>query len=103
MLPPSFRKHSVQLEALQGQGRYGPTFDPAVDVSQCWVEVGRKLETAATGEQILSEARVWLSETAPFVAPGDRLTLPNGHVGYAISVQPFDSPGMLSHVEVSVT
>jgi hypothetical protein len=93
----------VQLEALQAAGRYGPAYDPPVVVPGVWVELGRRLVNSSTGEQIIESARVWLDERAPFVAPGDRLTLPNGHVGFAISVDPHDSPGQLAHVEVSVT
>jgi hypothetical protein len=102
-LPPSFHAHTVQLEALQAAGRYGPSYDPPVQIDDCWVEVARKITMSSTGEQIVEAAHVWLEPSAPYIAPGDRLTLPNGHQGVAITVTPFDSPGALQHVEVSLT
>src|SRR3954463_15962045 len=103
MLPPTFTRHTITLEALQSDGRYGPTFDVGVPVCGVWVELGRKLVTTPVGEEIASAARVFLPDDAPKVSPGDRVTLPNGHAGLAITVDPFDSPAALAHVEVALS
>lgn len=102
-LPPSFRAHKVTLEPLLDNGRYGPTYAPPVPISGVWVEVGRKLVPSSVGEEIVSSARVWLDPAAPTITPGDRVTLPSGHAGLAITVDAFDSPVSLAHVEVAVS
>ena len=104
MLPPSFRRHSVTVEPLDPDGRFGPSYGAGQQLSGVWVEVERKLVASATGEELVSEAQVWLPpEQAGSIRPGDRVTLPGGHSGLAITVAARDSPGQLAHLEAAIS
>lgn len=104
MLPPSFRRHSITVEPLVEDARYGPSYGPGQALPGVWVEVDRKLVASATGEELVSEAQVWLPpEQTGSIRPGDRVTLPGGHAGLAITIAVRDSPGGLAHLEAAIS
>jgi hypothetical protein len=103
-IPAWMLRHEVTVEAYAGTNGFGaPTYAAAV-TERALVDEGRKLVRAPTGDEVISEATVFLrlAATAP---PESRITLPSGRVATVISAKRRDGGGLpvADHLELAVT
>lgn len=103
VIPGFLLQHAVTLEALLGQGPYGPRFDEA-DTVRCFLDEKRRLVRNREGREVTSEATFYARPdvTCPV---GSRVTLPSGRITEVLAVAVRD-PGTLpapGHIEVSLT
>lgn len=75
-IPGFMLRHRITVEPLLGQGPYGPSYGPPVEV-RCFLDEQTRTVRDASGEDVVSSstARCRLEETAP---TGSRVTLPGG-------------------------
>jgi hypothetical protein len=93
-------RDSVTVEVYRGTGAYGPIYDPPQTV-RCRVENGNKLVRDATGQQVVSSARLFCDpETVATV--GSRVAI--GAAKHTVlQVLEQSGPSSLSHKEVVLT
>ncbi|GAA3441060.1 hypothetical protein [Planomonospora venezuelensis] len=100
-LPAFLLRHTVTVEALTGEGPYGPEYDDATTV-RCFVDDKRRLVRDATGGQVVSETTVYmpLSTTCPV---GSRVTV-NGRTTTVLVSARRDGGGLPTpdHLEVAL-
>lgn len=105
--------HTVSVETYLGSGSFGDVYADPVSVD-CWVDDAVKLVNNTQGEQVVSNSTVYAptdaasseSATAGQFAPGSKVTMPSGHVGFVIRCGVFDSGALdmeLDHVAANIT
>lgn len=95
-VPRWLLRHRVVIEPYEGDGAYGPTYGPPVEVSALVSEVIRLIRSQAearSGRTITSTAQLI---TAPdVVCPAEsRITLPDGRITRALTVAHHTAPGL---------
>lgn len=102
-IPRFMLRHVVTVEPYLGRGAHGPIYGPPV-ATPAFVDESRRLVRDATGEQAVSEARVFAPRET--VCPtGSRVTLPSGRIAYALAVSVRDGGGLPTpdHLEIALT
>lgn len=96
---------TVQVKTYLGEGNRGAKFGSPVTIP-CWVEDGNKDVINASGEEVVSSARVYADTTyATAFQVGTQVVLPGGNTTRVIAVSRNDSGSLglgLDHIEVSV-
>jgi len=91
-IPRRLLKDPVTLEPYEGDGAFGPTYAAAVTVFGK-VSYTRQLVRDASGEEVVSEATVYLApEDAAPVVVGSRATI-DARISRVITVSPQARPG----------
>lgn len=102
-LPGWMLQHTVTIEALTGEGAYGPVYaDPAA--VRCFLDEQTRLVRSSNGEQVTSSSTAYarLDTTAP---AGSRVTLPDGRQTTVIAALRRDGGAMVTpdHLEIQLT
>ncbi|TDD25063.1 hypothetical protein E1287_37615 [Actinomadura sp. KC06] len=106
-IPAFLLRHSVSVEAYEGEGPFGTVYAAAVDV-RCFRDDKRRLVRGKDGSEVTSETTLYmrLDETCPV---GSRVTLDGGtgneRVSTVITASRRDGGGLPTpdHLEVTLT
>ena len=96
--------HQVTVEPYTGSGAYGPQYGAPV-VRACMVDEKRKLVRAGNGDEVVSEASIYLRRA--FLAdfkPESKVTLPSGRSSTVITCadRSDGGRGAWQHLEVTL-
>lgn len=93
-------RHTVTIEAYEGDGAYGPRYATAV-TTRANVQAQRRQVLDDRGAQVIANTTLYMraSETCP---ARSRVTLPGGTIAHVIASAPRSSGGLssLDHLEV---
>lgn len=101
-IPGWLLQHTVTIEAYDGAGPDGPTYDAAVSV-RCFLDEQTRMVRATDGTQVTSSSTAYcrLDATAPALS---RVTLPDGRVTSVIAALRRDGGALPvpSHLEIQL-
>jgi hypothetical protein len=101
-LPGWLLRHQVTIEALTGQGSYGPQYAEPATV-RCFLDEQTRMVRAPGGDQVSSSSTAYcpLATAAP---AGSRVTLPDGRTTTVIQALRRDGGGLPTpdHLEVQL-
>lgn len=98
-------KHTVSVEAYEGDSAYGPRYAEAVDV-RCFLEQKIRTVRNKEGQEVVSSGTFYARlDEAQDVCPAEsRITLPDGTQTTVIAALPHDGGGLPTpdHLEVQL-
>lgn len=101
-IPRFLLRHTVTVEALTGEGPFGPTFGDPVEV-RCFVDERRQFVRDNEGSEVVSSTTVYmpLNTTCPV---GSKVTA-NGRTATVLASSRRDGGGLPTpdHLEVNLT
>lgn len=101
-LPGWMLQHSISIEALTGEGAYGPVYAASV-TARCFLDEKTRLVRGPSGDEVTSTSTAYcrLSTTVP---AGSRVTLPDGRQTTAIATLRRSGGAMVTpdHLEVQL-
>lgn len=96
----SLLKDSVSVQSYAGDGAYGPTYSAAVTVP-CNVEATRRLVRNADGDEVVSEATIYVHpDDADYFIPESLVTF-DARDSRVLAVSAKHVRGTTSHAEVA--
>ncbi|MFJ3173792.1 hypothetical protein ACIPJK_23835 [Streptomyces roseus] len=102
VIPSWLLRHTVTIEAYQGDSAYGPLYADPVTV-RAFVEEKARTVRNATGEEVVASTTVYLlpSQACP---PESRVTVPGGRTASVITSALLDGGGLPTpdHREVTL-
>lgn len=103
-IPRWLLRHTVTVEAYQGDSAYGPVYGPPAAV-RCFVEDGAKLIRNDQGHEVVSTARLYARLDTTTAPAQSRVTLPSGRTATVITAHRRDGGGLPTpdHLEVALT
>jgi hypothetical protein len=101
-IPGWLLRHTVTVEAYEGEGAHGPVYAAGVSV-RALVRPQTRMVRAADGREVVSSSSAFARRglTAP---PGSRVTLPDGRTTTVIAFLDQDGGGLPTpdHVEIQL-
>lgn len=103
-IPDSWLVHTVTVEPQVGEGAYGDSYGPPVQV-RCFRDDARQVVRNASGAEVVSETTLYCKlDRADVFPPDSRVTLTDGSVSYVVLTKRRDDGGMGApqHLEVTM-
>lgn len=104
-LPGMWLKHTVQVEAYEGDTAYGPRYALPVAV-RCFLEQKTRTVRDKEGQEVVSSGTFYarLDEAQDICPAESRITLPDGSTTTVIAALPHDGGGLPTpdHLEVQL-
>lgn len=99
-IPTQLLRHTVTVEAYEGDGGRGPIYG-APQTVPCYLEHKTRLARTSDGRQVTSTSQVFC-DLGPKVTTEARVTLPDGTRPAVLQIAEFDTKGLtsLDHLEI---